>query len=320
MIAVRSLTKRFGNLEAVRDISFRVESGETFALLGPNGSGKTTTLKCIVGLMAPTSGQIGIGGIVGWKNRREAGRLFSYLPQRVAFHENLTAREVLAFYCRLRRLPSVRAERVLETAGFHLDGLADRPVSEFSGGMIQRLGIAVATLPDAPILILDEPTISLDPEGTIRFREFISGLKREGKSILFSSHVLFDVERLADRVAILIGGKLIAVESVGALRNGQANGSRLRLLLLNPDERYVRIARDAGASEATLQKDTLILSSRAEDRRSILRAVEDAGAVIGRFSTEEPSLEEIYWRHIHESTASLPARSGGLPDSSPTAG
>jgi ABC-type multidrug transport system ATPase subunit len=186
--------------------------------------------------------------------------------------------------------------------------------------MIQRLGIAVATLPDAPVLILDEPTISLDPEGTIRFREYLAGLKREGKTVVFSSHVLFDVECLADRVAILIEGKLAAVESVEALRNGVANGSRLRLLLANPDERYARIARGAGASEATLANDTLILSSRAEDRCSILRAVEDAGAVIRRFSTEEPSLEEIYRRYIDESAPSVPACGGGLPDPSATAG
>jgi Cu-processing system ATP-binding protein len=197
MIEVRHLVKDFGPLRAVDDVSFPVGPGETFALLGPNGSGKTTILKCLAGLVHPTSGEVRIDGP------------FSYLPQRVAFPENLTAREVLRFYARLRRAPLDRAQ---------FNGFPDRPVQELSGGMLQRLGIAVAALGDAPVLLLDEPTISLDPEGAGAFREFLTRLRGQGRTILFSTHVLPDVEVLADRVGVLAGGRLAALKPMAELR------------------------------------------------------------------------------------------------------
>lgn len=210
MLEVKNLRKQFGKVVAVDNVSFTLEEGETLALLGPNGSGKSTILRCIAGLMHPTSGAI---SIAGRDPRVPAAReLFSYLPQRVAFPENLTAGEVLEFYCRLRKLPINRAVRQLEEAG-----IPDRAVREFSGGMVQRLGIAVALLPGAPLLILDEPTASLDPEGAIEFRRFLSCLKERGKTMIFTSHMLSDVDALADRVAILVGGRLVAIEDVDAL-------------------------------------------------------------------------------------------------------
>jgi ABC-type multidrug transport system ATPase subunit len=217
MIEVRHLSKSFGPFTAVNDVSFTVAAGETFALLGPNGSGKTTTLKCLVGLTLPSAGEITINGLDARKHARESRALVSYLPQRVSFHESLTAREVMAFYCRLRKLPADRIEQVLHGPQFNFNGFSDKPVGQFSGGMVQRLGLAVACLPDAPILLLDEPTVSLDPEGAIRFREFLQSLKRAGKTIVFTSHLLADVARLADRAGVMVGGKLVAIESIGAL-------------------------------------------------------------------------------------------------------
>lgn len=299
-IRVKNLTKRFGDLVAVGDVSFAVEDGETFALLGPNGSGKTTTLKCLVGLAVPASGQILIEEFDVWKNARAAKRLMSYLPQRVTFHDQLTAREVLEFYCRLRKIDPRRIDETLNTAKFRFNGFANKPVSQFSGGMIQRLGLAVACLPDTPILVLDEPTIGLDPEGAIYFREFLASLKRKGKTIIFSSHMLADVEQLADRVAILVGGKLVALQSVGALREELMRSSRMRVVLTNPDERLLETARASGAADVMLQGDSLVLTSRAEDRLKILRAIEAAGGQIARFATEELSLEDIYMRYVRE--------------------
>lgn len=171
MVEVSGLTKRYGGFTAVGGISFEVRPGECFALLGPNGSGKTTTLKCLAGLALPSAGRVRISGIDLFENPRAAKALLSYLPQRVAFHENLTAREILAFYCRLRALPPERIAAVLEE--LDLGGFQDKTMGEFSGGMVQRLGIAVALLPEAPLLLLDEPAVSLDPEGAIRFREVL---------------------------------------------------------------------------------------------------------------------------------------------------
>ena len=142
----------------------------------------------------------------------------SYLPQRVAFHDQLTAREVLQFYCRLRRLPEQRIDETFAMPSFHFNGFSNKAVGQFSGGMIQRLGLAVACLPNAPILVLDEPTSSLDPKGAIQFRQFLASLKGEGKTIVFSSHTLNEVMQLADRVAIMVEGRLVALDPVSALR------------------------------------------------------------------------------------------------------
>lgn len=217
-IEVQNLTKKFGAFTALDDVSFTVASGETVALLGPNGSGKTTTLKCLAGLTIPTSGRICLGNHDLTTQAREAKSLMSYLPQRVAFHDQLTAREVLQFYCRLRRLPEQRVEETFATPNFHFNGFSDKPVSQFSGGMLQRLGLAVACLPNAPILVLDEPTSSLDPKGAIQFRQYLVSLKRKGKTIVFSSHTLNEVVQLADRVAIMVEGRLVALQPVSTLR------------------------------------------------------------------------------------------------------
>jgi Cu-processing system ATP-binding protein len=218
MIRVEHLIKTFSEHTAVDDVSFEIERGETFALLGPNGSGKTTTLKCIAGLIKQSRGKILIDGFDVGKNPQQARSRMSYLPQRVSFPDNLTAREVLEFYRRLRKLPARRVDETLSGARFDFNGFADKAVGKFSGGMVQRLGLAVACLPEAPILLLDEPTASLDLEGAIRFRDFLLSLKSEGKTIVFTSHTLADVERLADRVAILVGGRLVALESVESLK------------------------------------------------------------------------------------------------------
>ena len=217
-IEVQNLTKRFGDFTALDNVSFSVAEGETLALLGPNGSGKTTSLKCLVGLTMPTSGKISIGSHDLMTQARAAKSLMSYLPQRVAFNDQLTAREVLQFYCRLRRLPEQRIDETLATPNFHFNGFSNKAVSQFSGGMVQRLGLAVACLPNAPILVLDEPTSSLDPKRAIEFRQFLASLKREGKTIVFSSHILNEVMQLADRVAIMVEGRLVALNPVSALR------------------------------------------------------------------------------------------------------
>jgi ABC-type multidrug transport system ATPase subunit len=299
MIEVNGLTKRYGKLTAIDDISFHVRAGETFALLGPNGSGKSTILKCLAGLVLADSGRVRIRDIEVRGNRRAVNGLLSYLPQRVTFEENLTARELLHFYCRLRRLSLDRADQVLKQFAFGFDGFQNKPVGEFSGGMIQRLGIAIAFLPDAPLLILDEPAVSLDPEGAVRFREVTESLKAEGRTIVFYSHVLSDVELLADRVAVLVGGRLVSVERGPRLRSRSDSGARLRVWLRNAGERLAAAAVRAGACQADLAGDTLVLSCLPEQRLPILHAIEEAGGSIVRFSTEEPSLEEIYLGYVH---------------------
>ena len=236
MIKVRGLTKKFGNFTAVNDVSFKVEDGETFALLGPNGSGKSTILKCIMGLAAPTAGKIFVGDRDASADPRRSRQQLSFLPQRVKFHDCFTAYEVLEFYRRLRKLPKGRVEKVLHGSEFDFNGYCEKYVNELSGGMVQKLGLAVACLPDAPVLLLDEPTVSLDPKGVIAFRQFLKNLKSHGKTILFTSHMLADVEELADRVGIMVDGRLVAVESIDDLRK-EIDGRRQTL-----EEVYLKYA------------------------------------------------------------------------------
>lgn len=224
MIEVRDLTKRFGPVTAVDGISFDVAPGEVFAFLGPNGSGKTTTMKCLVGLTLPTSGRVVVNGVDAFADPDAARRSMSFLPQRVAFPESMTGREVLDFYARLRGLTGVRIDAALEQARFN--GAASRPVGTYSGGMVQRLGLAVAAMPEAPVLLLDEPTASLDPHGVVRFREFVREQRARGTTVVFSSHLLSEVEQLADRVAVFVGGRIVACTGIDEIRRSfMANGT-----------------------------------------------------------------------------------------------
>jgi ABC-type multidrug transport system ATPase subunit len=299
VIEVQSLSKRFGRFAALDCISFNVARGETFALLGPNGSGKTTALKCLAGLTIPSRGEIRINGNDLPRHPDAAKNHISYLPQHVAFPEHVNAREVLDLYRRLRRVPATRIDAVLDACA--LSDSAQRLVGEFSGGMRQRLGIAVALLADAPILLLDEPTASLDPEAAVGFRALLASLKHQGKTILFSSHVLSDVDLLADRLAILVAGRVRVIESVGALRDELDALAVLHVQLANTNKRFCSVASSAGATSVHLSAKGLTIVARAQDRASILRALECCGAEVLSFSTVEPSLEDIYLRCIHES-------------------
>ena len=216
MISVDHLTKRFGTFTAVNDISFDVKRGEVFALLGPNGSGKTTTLKSLVGLSIPTAGRIFVNGIDVQSEPKRARALVSYLPQRVSFPDNLTAREVIRFYASMRKLSKEIADEALAQGNFN--GWSDKNVGEFSGGMVQRLGLAIVSMPQTPVLLLDEPTASLDPHGVKRFREFVLEQKNLGRTVVFSTHLLAEAEQLADRVGIFVQGRMVAQESIEKLR------------------------------------------------------------------------------------------------------
>ncbi len=321
MIEVEHVVKVFEGVRAVDDVSLRVRAGETFALLGPNGSGKTTLLKCLMGLLKPNSGCIRVRGIEVGSDPRAALSLMSYLPQRVAFPEGLTVREVLAFYARLRGERSERIARVCHQLRLDLEELSNRPIGTLSSGLLQRVGLAVALLAEVPIFVLDEPTVSLDPEGVRRLRAVLAELREKGRTILFSSHVLSDVETLADRVAVLVHGKLVALESVEGLRDHWRQNALTRVHLWNPNERFVELAHRHGASEARLLGSSLLFRSKASDRLAILRALEAGGARIETFWTPEPSLEEVYWNHVGKRSAGDALDRGDrVPESATTAG
>lgn len=291
MIAFRGFTKRFGAQTAVEDFTLTIDAGEAVALLGPNGSGKTTTLKAAAGLIRPTAGEIVVGkaalNVLDPRAREE----LSFLPQRVSFPESLTGREVVEFYRRLRCVGTDRAEAALKVAA--LNGSSSRSVGTYSGGMVQRLGLAVALLPSSPVLLLDEPTAALDPDGLCGFYGVVERRKAAGQTILFTSHQLGDAERLADRFAILVGGRLVALLSASELGDRLAARGVLRLRVdREPPDLMGRLRQFAPA--ATRSGDQLIVPGPAGDRPRVIDAVRQAGATIVGLTAEEGRLDTFY--------------------------
>ncbi len=227
MICFRSFTKAFGAHTAARDVSFEVARGEVMVLLGPNGSGKTTSLKAAAGLIHPSAGDVLLGEPGVPALTATARRVCSFLPQHVAFPEALTGREVAEFYAALRGITPQRVQEALRTVA--LEHAADRMVGTYSGGMVQRLGLAIAMLPDAPVLLLDEPTAALDPDGLAVFFDLVQRMKRAGHTVLFTTHQLSDVEHLADRFAVLVEGRLVALLSASELIAQLPEAGTLRL-------------------------------------------------------------------------------------------
>jgi ABC-type multidrug transport system ATPase subunit len=302
MIRAEALTKTYGSLKAVDALSFEVAEGETFALIGPNGAGKTTTLRILLGLSRPDAGRIAIGrdGLAPGDpaTRRDLG----YVPQRVEFPHGRTVAEVLRFFADLRGLGGAEVERALRRA--RLDALAGRRASELSGGYTQRLSLAQALLADPALLVLDEPTASLDPEATWEFRSLVEQLQREGKTILLCSHLLSEVERIADRVLILVDGRCGALERMDDLRERQARATRL--VVETVDDACAAIAalehagfraeplgdgapRTGGTARCGLAVD-------ANHRHAIaaLETLRAAGIAVRTFELQRPTLEEIF--------------------------
>jgi Cu-processing system ATP-binding protein len=300
MIAFQAFSKVFGTHTAVDALDLEIGVGEVVALLGPNGSGKTTSLKAAAGLVSPTSGSVRLAG----RNAADpaARSVLSFLPQRVSFPEALSGREVLEFYRALRDVAPVRVDDVLRFAA--LNGSGGRSVGQYSGGMLQRLGLAVAMLPDAPVLLLDEPTAALDPEGLGAFYDLVTRRRSEGKTVFFTSHHLGAVERLADRFALLVTGRLVATLTARELQDRLAARGLMRLRLAESPPGLLSRVRTL-APETSWAGDELVVPGPAALRPAVLDLVREAGAEIRGLSAEEGRLDALY----QEMVASCEARS-----------
>jgi ABC-type multidrug transport system ATPase subunit len=214
MITVDSLTKRFGRFTAVQELSFTVDTHQALALWGPNGAGKTTVIKCMLGLLR-YDGRIAIDGMDLRAKGREARRLLGYVPQELAFYDDLSVAETGHFFSRLRRVPVAQVSAALEQVD--LLAHARKPVRALSGGMKQRLALALALLGDPPVLILDEPTSNLDAASRGQFLRLLREVKGLGKTIVFTSHRLDEVEALTDRVLVMEQGRGLFTCAAGEL-------------------------------------------------------------------------------------------------------
>jgi ABC-2 type transport system ATP-binding protein len=237
VLSVSALAKRFGGLEALREISFEVRAGELVAVIGPNGAGKTTLLSIIAGVQPPSAGTVSRApGEVGWA------------PQAPAVYSRLSVAENLALFARLEKVadPSAAVERMLEQTG--LRDRAGERVGRLSGGNRQRVNVALGLIGDPPVLALDEPSASLDPGQRERLWSFISGLARGGTTVIFSTHNVAEAQRYADRVIVLADGRLLFDDSPAALlaRGGEGEGGDLERAFVRFIEEGAR-AEDAPA-------------------------------------------------------------------------
>ncbi len=217
MISISNLTKRYGNLTAVRDLNLEIKSGEIFGIIGPNGAGKTTIVRVVCGAIRPTSGTVRINGIDIGKRPSEAKALIGYLTEEPNTYERFTPRRLLRFFAELygADVSITRIDELLEMVG--LKERAESQIATFSKGMRQRLAIARVLVHDPEVLVLDEPTMGLDP-GAARFiRDFIAR-QRKDKTILLCTHYMYEADELCERVGILNGGKLVALGEPGALK------------------------------------------------------------------------------------------------------
>ena len=292
MIAVEGLAKRWGAVRAVDGLSFDVRAGETFALIGPNGAGKTTTLKCLLGLVRADAGRIAIGpeGLPPDDPRARAS--IGWVPQRVEFAPGRTAAEVLAFFAELRGLGPADVEAAIERVG--LGAYAKRRASELSGGYAQRLSLAQALLGDPALLVLDEPTASLDPQATWEFRSLVLELKAQGRTILLCSHLLDEVERVADRVLILVGGRAAALERMADLRARQVGATRLVVGLDEPPARALAVLESRGLAGAAADGSAVAVEARDGRFLDALEALRDGGVRVRSVEMQRPTLEEVF--------------------------
>ncbi len=291
MIIYRDVVKRFGSQVAVDRLSMPVATGEIVALLGPNGSGKTTTLKIAAGLIRPDGGEVVVGEPPRSPRAPQARRVLSFLPQGVAFPEALTGREVVEFYSRLRGLRGQRVDAVLRFAS--LAAAADRHVGTYSGGMIQRLGLAVALLPEPEALLLDEPTASLDPDGLEAFYRALHEYRQRGRTVLFTSHQVGDVERLADRFVVLVNGRLVAELTQAALRERLGNRGVIRLRLDRCPSRLLAEVREISPQAAWVHEE-LVAPASPVVRTAVLEIVRRSGATITGLIAEDGRLDDLY--------------------------
>ncbi len=230
-IQFQSIGKKFNKHHYVGNIDLTLKRGEIFALCGGNGAGKSTFIKVITGIMKGTSGKIVIDGKTIKPTNRNYKELFSYMPDQMVFPPQLTGREALRFLGRLRKIETGRVDEMLKLVGLYEVG--NRPIKHYSKGMEQRLLFAQALLPDAPFMILDEPTNGLDPYWFFRFKEILQEEKRRGKTILFTTHVLSLVEEIADRVAFMEDGRMISNDRVETLLSKSGRKKTLEQIFIS---------------------------------------------------------------------------------------
>jgi ABC-2 type transport system ATP-binding protein len=304
LIEVSELVKRYGDFLAVDRVSFTARAGEIFGLLGPNGAGKSTTLGCISALHAPSSGRTSVLGHDVATEPAEAKRALGVVPQELALYEDLTATENLAFWGAAYRVPrrerDARVQELLAAVG-----LADRakePVKKFSGGMKRRLNFACGVVHRPKVLLLDEPTVGVDPQSRVRILELVREEARRGTCVLYTTHYMEEAESLCDRLAILDHGKVIAQGTLQELRAMLGERDLLRLSgVFDPAAAAKALVAAPGLAglevvQSSAEQMTLSVAEATKRLPAVFAALAAAGSEVRETTLSQPNLESLFIR------------------------
>ncbi len=305
VIETKDLTKEYDGTVAVDTLNLRVREGEVFGVLGPNGSGKTTTILMLLGLTEPSSGDVRVLGFDPARQPLSVKARVGYLPDQVGFYDELTARENLIYIAKLNGIPRKEAQRRIDEAleRMGLSQVADHEVRTFSRGMRQRLGVAEILIKQPRLVILDEPTQGLDPQAAREFLDIIRDLRNEGISVLLASHLLYQVQAVCDRVGLFSRGKMVLEGTVQELAHKVLGaGYRVQVEALGEREVLLKTLRDVPDVTEVRELDGHIfeLIARRDVRPEAAKAVVRAGGQLLSLALEEPNLEEIYARYFQE--------------------
>ena len=304
-VDIQGVSLRYGKLTALRQLDLHLAPGEVLGLFGHNGAGKTTTMKLILGLLTPSEGQLRVLGQE--PNNPEVRRQMGYLQENVMFYPQLSGRETLHHFARIKGATLQQANELLEQVG--LAHAADRRVKTYSKGMRQRLGLAQALLGEPRLLLLDEPTVGLDPIATQDLYVLIDRLRQQGTSVVLCSHVLPGVEAHINRAAILAGGQLEAVGTISSLRDEAGLPSRIRASGLRQREALIQAFNLSGRSSRPLGNDGLEVTGGGQGKIEVLRQLLDQDQP-GDIEILQPSLEDLYRYYTERAKAGHAAAEG----------
>lgn len=300
MLAVRDLSRRFDDLLAVDAVSFEVAAGRIFGLLGPNGAGKTTTISMISGLLKPSAGSVSVDGVDLAKDPREVKRRLGVVPQEIALYEDLTARENLDFWGGIYGLSGAtlkaRVDELLDQVG--LAGRDREPVKNFSGGMKRRLNLAMGIIHKPKLILLDEPTVGIDPQARLNVLEVVKEIVRGGSTILYTTHYLEEAEDLCDELAIMDHGKILAQGSIAELK-AQLGDGVLVALTGRFEEAQLHAALEGVPHLRPLEvgsgRALLMLPAQSQGGvGSALESIFASGIHFDDVSLKEPNLEDLF--------------------------